>query len=424
MNQLKYDFFVGIDLGQWFHMASVVDAKGEFLGETDFPHSREGLSGTIDWLLEVTSQDTARIAVAIEKPHGAVVELFLDNAIAIFSINPKQVDRFRDRHSMSGAKDDRRDAFVLADSLRTDGHRFQRLQLPPPEILAMRGLLSTRDQLVKNNVALSSQIRELLTRCWPHLVSLAPKNKALDAFFCELLKLFFESSPNSLSRHTIETLLQKHRIRRVKPEQILDTLNQKPLRVAPATTQATSEHLELLLQQLLLVRQHRRASDQHLEKWFKRLQALPDTDAAILASLPGVGAYVLASVLCYAHDPIRLRNLNAFRSLGGIAPVTKKSGKRGQLRPTILMRRARSLPLNNALHHWARTAVLRDPHSKEHYDRLRSRGHSHARALRGVMDRILPIAMAMLRDRTLYDPSQRAVHQSQTAMLPRKQVFS
>ena len=113
MNQLKYDFFVGIDLGQWLHMASVVDAKGEFLGETGFPHSREGLSRTIDWLLEVTSQDTARIAVAIEKPHGAVVELFLDNAIAIFSINPKQVDRFRDRHSMSGAKDDRRDPLCL-----------------------------------------------------------------------------------------------------------------------------------------------------------------------------------------------------------------------------------------------------------------------------------------------------------------------
>ena len=408
-NQLDYDFFVGVDLGQWLHMASVANVKGEFMGERGFPHSREGLSETIDWLLELTTKDTERIAGAIEKPHGAVVELFLDNAIAIFSINPKQVDRFRDRFSMSGAKDDRRDAFVLADSLRTDGHRFQRLQLPPPEILAMRGLLSTRDQLVKNHVALSSQIRELLTRCWPHLVSLAPKNKALDAFFCELLKLFFESSPNSLSRHTIETLLQKHRIRRVKPEQILDTLNQKPLRVAPATTQATSEHLELLLQQLLLVRQHRRASDQHLEKWFKRLQALNDkhcSDAAILASLPGVGAYVLASVLCYAHDPIRLRNLNAFRTLSGIAPVTKKSGKRGQLRPTILMRRARSLPLNNALHHWASTAVLRDPHFKKHYDRLRDAGHSHARALRGVMDRILPIAIAMLRQGTLYDPSR------------------
>jgi len=267
MNPLNYDFFVGIDLGQWLHMASLVDAKGKFLGERGFPHSREGLSGTIDWLLEETSQDTERIAVAIEKPHGALTELFLDNAIAIFAINPKQVDRFRDRYSMSGAKDDRRDAFVLADALRTDGHRFQRLKLPPPEIIAMRGLLSTRDQLVKNHVALSSQVRELVIRCWPHLISLAPKDKALDSFFCELLQLFLDAKGlTDLSGTTFQQLVKKHHIRRVHPDQLLEILHQSPLRVAPATIEATSEQLKLLLQQLLLVRQHRRDSDQLLEK--------------------------------------------------------------------------------------------------------------------------------------------------------------
>jgi hypothetical protein len=137
-------------------------------------------------------------------------------------------------------------------------------------------------------------------------------------------------------------------------------------------------------------------------------QPPPYSDAAILASLPGVGAFVLASLLSYAHEPLRLRNLDALRGLGGVAPVTKKSGKRGQKRPQILMRRARSLPLNNALHHWARIAVLRDPLAKDHYDRLRASGHSHARALRGVIDRILAVAVAMLRDRTLYDPTRRA----------------
>ena len=87
---------------------------------------------------------------------------------------------------------------------------------------------------------------------------------------------------------------------------------------------------------------------------------------------------------------------------------TQKSGKRGQKKPKILIRRARSLPLNNALHHWARVAVLREPHFKHHYQRLRARGHSHARALRGVMDRILAIAVAMLREQTLYDPARRS----------------
>lgn len=405
-SKLNFDFLAGIDLGQWLHVIYALDAQGSFLGEADFEHSSEELSRMIDWLLKLANNNAQRIAVAIEKPHGAVVETLLQTGIAVFSINPKQVDRFRDRHSMSGAKDDRRDAFVLADALRTDGHRFHRLQLPPPEIIALRGLLRTRDQLVKNHVALSSQSRDLVAGCWPQLLSLAPKEKALDSFFCELLQLFFTS--DKLALHDIQELVRRHRIRRVQPEQILDVLEKPSLHVAPGTADATASHLKLLLHQLLLVRQHRRDSDQLLERWFKNLQPddKPYTDAAILASLPGVGAYVLASVLSYAHEPLRLRNLDAFRSLAGIAPVTQKSGKRGQRKPTIIMRRARSLPLSNALHHWARMAVLRDSNFKDHFDHLRDRGHSYARALRGVMDRILPIAMAMLRDRTLYDPAR------------------
>src|SRR3972149_8367026 len=61
-------------------------------------------------------------------------------------------------------------------------------------------------------------------------------------------------------------------IRRLQPEHILEVLRKTPLRVAPGTTQATSAHLNLLLHPLILVRQHRRDSDQHLERWFKQLQ--------------------------------------------------------------------------------------------------------------------------------------------------------
>jgi len=53
-----------------------------------------------------------RVAVAIEVPRGAIVELLVERGFQVFAINPKQLDRFRDRHTVAGAKDDRRDAFV------------------------------------------------------------------------------------------------------------------------------------------------------------------------------------------------------------------------------------------------------------------------------------------------------------------------
>ena len=62
------------------------------------------------------------VAVAVEVPHGPVVDVLLDRGFIVHAINPKQLDRLRDRFSIAGAKDDRRDAYVSADGLRTDRH--------------------------------------------------------------------------------------------------------------------------------------------------------------------------------------------------------------------------------------------------------------------------------------------------------------
>jgi len=395
--------FVGIDLGRFKHVASIVDASGVLVDGRSFEHSVEGILSTVDWLIDAANQDVDRLSVAIEKPHGAVVETLLERGLAVFAINPKQVDRFRDRFSLSGAKDDRRDAFVLADALRTDQRRFQRLTLPPAEIILMRERLRSRVQLVKQHVALSSQIRELIVRCWPHLLELTPRNRAIDAFFAELLLLFFDTDNQSLD--ALRALIQKHRIRRVSFDDVVRALQSPPLGVAPATLQASTEHVHDLIPQLLLVREQRRRLDQQLESWFLELRRCPEpsADAAILASLPGIGAVVLATMLTYAHEPIRLRQLDALRSLSGIAPVTKQSGRRR----VVLLRRSRSQPLNYAVHHWAQIAVRRDHKSKQHYDRLRSHGHRHPRAIRGVADRLLTVAVAMLRDRSFYQPERR-----------------
>ena len=68
------------------------------------------------WLWTLSAGQPQRVAVAIEVPRGAIVEGLVERGFHVFAINPKQLDRFRDRHSVAGAKDDRRDAFVLADS--------------------------------------------------------------------------------------------------------------------------------------------------------------------------------------------------------------------------------------------------------------------------------------------------------------------
>jgi len=57
------------------------------------------------------------------------------------------------------------------------------------------------------------------------------------------------------------------------------------------------------------------------------------------------------------------------------------------------------------MYHWARVAVQHDARSRAKYVALRGRGHSHGRALRSVADRLLNVACAMLKNRTLFNPS-------------------
>ena len=113
-----------------------------------------------------------RIAVAIEVPRGPVVEALLEGGLAVFSINPKQLDRFRDRYTVAGAKDDSRDAYVLGDSLRTDQHCFRRIAIDHPDVLRLRELSRTEESISEDFRSVVNQLYQLLLRYYPQLLQL------------------------------------------------------------------------------------------------------------------------------------------------------------------------------------------------------------------------------------------------------------
>src|SRR5215831_9123334 len=100
-------WFAGVDWGSAKHQACLLGVQGTIVGEREFPHSGKGLSELADWILSMTGIASA-VAVAVEVPHGPVVDVLLDRGFIVHAINPKQLDRLRDRFSIAGAKDDRR----------------------------------------------------------------------------------------------------------------------------------------------------------------------------------------------------------------------------------------------------------------------------------------------------------------------------
>ena len=95
-------WFVGIDWASKAHQVCLLNANGQLVGERSFAHGGEGLGELCKWLLDKTRAEPAATAVAIETPHGPVVEALLDHGFAVYAINPKQLDRFRDRFKGNG----------------------------------------------------------------------------------------------------------------------------------------------------------------------------------------------------------------------------------------------------------------------------------------------------------------------------------
>jgi hypothetical protein len=118
------------------------------------------LTAFAQWLHEIAGGDPGQAAIAIEVPRGVVVETLVEHGFHLYAINPKQLDRFRDRHSVAGAKDDRRDAFVLSGSLRTDRARFRRIRLDVPLVIQLRELSRVDEDLGHEANRLTNRLRE------------------------------------------------------------------------------------------------------------------------------------------------------------------------------------------------------------------------------------------------------------------------
>jgi hypothetical protein len=296
-----YDWYVGVDWGGERHQVAILDATGARVAEHQVAHSGAGLESLVEHLARLGA-DPGRVAVAIEVPRGPVVDTLLMRGYHVFALNPKQLDRFRDRYSVAGAKDDRRDALVAASALRTDQLAFRQLQPDDPQVIRLRELSRTYDELLGEERRLANQLREQLWRYYPQALTHCPG--ADESWLWELLhEAPTPAHAQRFTRPALRALLARYRLRRITGDMLYETLQARSVTLTPGAAEAAAEHVELLLPRLRLVHEQR-------QQWERRMDALLDAlgtpvegrqehrDVTILRSLPGVGRVV-------AHDARR-----------------------------------------------------------------------------------------------------------------------
>ncbi len=401
-------WFVGLDWAAEEHRVCLFNVEGKCVAERNITHGGAGLAELCSWLIDKTRAAAAEIAVAIETPRGPVVEALLERGFQVFAINPKQLDRFRDRFTVAGAKDDSRDARVLGHSLLTDRHAFRQVSLDNPLVIELREWSRMHEEITQERTRLANRIRDQLWRYYPQARELTD-DLAADWFLDLWEQVPTPAQAARASVKTIAQLLKTHRIRRFKATEALQILRQPPLIVAPGTIEAATAHIRAIAARLRLLNQQIKETERKLDELCAAIETATESapgqiceqrDVAILRSCPGLGRINIATLLGEVGEPLRQRDYQVLRVLSGQAPVTRRSGKSH----IVLRRHACNNRLRTAMYHWTRVAIQHDPISKQRYAELRRRGHSHPRALRSVGDRLLYVLCKLLKRQVLFDP--------------------
>jgi transposase len=401
---------VGDDWSEGYHDVELMDATGRRLAKARLPVEVVGMARLHAMIGEALGEDAevAEVAVGIETDRGPWVAALVAAGYTVYGINPLQVARYRERHSVSGAKSDAADAHTLADMVRTDSHQLRPVAADSAQAEAVKVVTRAHKTLIWERTRHTQRLRHALREYFPAALAAFEDLDAADAL--ELLAK--APDPASAARLTITQIsaaLTRARRRNIaeKATRIHTVLRGQHLgqpEVITAAYAATTRAAVAVLRTL--------------DEQVKALQGQVDAhfgqhpDAKIILSQPGLGLVLGARVLAeFGDDPNRYTDAKSRKNYAGTSPITRASGKK----KTVMARYVHNDRLIDALITQAFSALNASPGARAYYDQLKARGTGHHAALRQLANRLVGILHGCLKTRTCYDEATAWSHRVEQA---------
>ena len=159
-------YYLGVDWAEEFHQVWVSDPEGKKVVEMKVLQQPQAMSEFGAWLHQRKAEEI-ELWAAIEKPHGRIVDFLLDHGVVVYPVNPKALDRARDRFRMSQSKSDSFDAYVLAEFLRTDHAHLRALEPNSVQAQELKMLSRDHQRLMRQKTRLLNQIGITLKEYYP-----------------------------------------------------------------------------------------------------------------------------------------------------------------------------------------------------------------------------------------------------------------
>ena len=386
--------FGGVDWATDSHAVCVVDIRGAVVCEFDVEHTADGLAGLCRRL---GAAGAAR--VAIERPDGPVVEALLEAGLEVVVVSSRAVRALRSRYGTAGNKSDRSDAYILADCLRTDGHRWPSLEPDSAATVALRAHVRARKDLVQTRVATANQLRAHLRVVFPAAVGLFSRiDSPVSLRFLE--RFPSEGRARWLSPKRLSAWL---RANRYSGRTSAEELHRRLTAAAPGADDDRSTVTAALVAVLETLQAQIKELDSRIAEL---LDAHPDS--AIFASLPRAGTIRAATLLAEIGDCRgRYPDPESLAAAAGVAPSTRSSGRHR----SVTFRWACDKKLRDALCDFAGDSRHANTWAQHRYQQLRAAGKRHPHAERILARSWAHIIWRIWQDHTPYDPTRHRAHQ-------------
>lgn len=386
--------YIGVDWADAEHAVWVEDdAGGKVLSRT-LPQTAEAFAEWGRWLEERRAAGI-ELWAAIERPDGRVVDFLLDHGVLVFPLNPKALDRARDRFRMSGAKSDPFDARVAAGFLRTDHGHLQPLRPSSEAAQELKDLTRDYTRQVRQQTRLLNQLTVTLKEYYPRALEVCEELKRRWAQ--EFLRAF--PTPAALDALTERQWQRWGRAQRLSAERtaaLWTTIHRPQLAVPPHVVRVKARRLGVLVEQFAITAAAVETYRQAVEDFFASMPA-----AKWAASLPGGQSGTTVPTLWaeLGDAPGRWQTAQHLQAQAGTVPVTDRSGKAH----IVKFRFACNTHLRTAVYQLAFLSLRHSEWARAYYDRCRGRGQNHYHALRTVGAKWLKIIFAMWTRHVPYD---------------------
>jgi transposase len=382
------DVFIGIDVAKEVHWACAMDRNARVL----FSHAVDNDPAAIGALMdEIEGLGARSTRTAVDMLGGAanlVCAMLAEAGLPLVHTPGLAVNRARQGIRGGERKSDPKDAAVIAELARTRAD-LRAVDPPDPLDAEIRLLVSRRRELVTEQTRRAARLRDLLSGLFPALERRIDPTTRTGLVF-----LSHYAAPEDIRAAGAKRIVRKL-TRAATGLRGIEPLAQEAVRAAKAQTvvlpgaRLRAEIIADIALEALAARDRLKAVDQAIRE---RLATHPD--AALILSMPGMGATLTAEFIALVGRIDRFDSADALAAAAGLAPVLRQSGK------TSFLRRATGgdKALKRVFYQAAFTSLGR-PDSRAFYDRKRAEGKRHHQAVIALARRRVNVLWAILRNR-------------------------